>query len=75
MPKGEFKEPEIGAGCEFECAVVEMLSVTAVVALTVTVGEGAKLQLAPVGTPLVQLKVTEPLNPPREVALRLKVAA
>ena len=68
---GEPTNPDVGAGCELECAVVEMVSVTAVVLLTVTVGEGEKLQLAPVGRPVVQANVTAPLKLLMEVALRL----
>ena len=64
-------KPSVGASCEFECAVVEMVRVTAVVLLTMTVGEGEKLQLAAAGTPLVQVKVTAPLKPLMEFALRL----
>src|SRR5262249_26824686 len=66
--------PSVGAGCELECAVVEIVRVTAVELLTVTAADGEKLQLAAVGTPFVQAKVTVPLKPLMEVALRLKVA-
>ena len=51
--------------------MVEIVSVTAVELLTVTAADGEKLQLAAVGTPLVQAKVTVPLKPLMEVALRL----
>ena len=63
--------PEIGAGCELECAVVEMVSVTAVVLLTATDPDGEKEQVAAVGTPLVQANVTVPLNPFIADALKL----
>jgi hypothetical protein len=68
---GELTNPEVWAGCELECAVVEMVSVTAVVLLTATDADGEKEQVAAVGTPLVQANVTVPLNPFIAEALRL----
>jgi len=74
--KGELTDPEVGAGCELECAVVEMVSVTAVgvVPLTLTDAEGAKVQVAAAGTPLVHANATVLLNPSTAEALRLYVA-
>ena len=63
-PNGGASDPEVGAGCAAECAVVEIVSVTAVVAvpLTVTEDEGEKEeQLAFVGTPLLQARLIVPL--------------
>jgi len=60
---GGLMKPEVGAGCELERAVVEIVSVTAVVLLTATDADGANEQVAAVGTPLVQAKATVPLNP------------
>src|SRR5437762_2772682 len=44
--KGVLTKPELGAGCEFEWAVVEMVSVTAVVPFTVTEAEGENEHVA-----------------------------
>lgn len=65
--------PEVGAGCELECAVVEMVSVTTVgvVPLTLTDAEGEKVQVAAAGTPVVQANDTFPLKPFTDEALRL----
>ena len=73
MLNGEFVYADVGAGCELECAVVEMLSVTAVgdVPLTLTDADGEKLQVAAEGNPLVHAKATVPLNPATGDALRL----
>ena len=68
---GDVTNPAVGAGCELECAVVEMVSVTTVVLLTVTDAAGEKEQVAAVGTPLVQAKLTVPLNPFIADAVRL----
>jgi len=51
-----------------------MVSVTAVVVLTATDVDGEKVQLAAVGNPLVQAKVTVPLKPSTADALKLYVA-
>ena len=52
---------------------MEIVSVTAVglVPLTLTDAVGEKAQFVAVGRPLVQAKVTVPLNPPTDDALRL----
>ena len=70
---GELTNPDVGAGCELECAVVEMVSVTAVgvVPLTVTDADGENVQLAAVGSPLVHANATALLNPSTADALRL----
>ena len=72
-PDGQLTDPEVGAGCELECAVVEMVSVTTVgvVPLTLTDAEGEKVQVAAAGTPVVQANDTFPLKPFTDEALRL----
>ena len=77
MPlNGELTNPDVGAGCELERAVVEIVSITVVgvAPLTVTDAEGENAHVAAVGTPLVQANVTVPLKLFTADAVRLNVA-
>ena len=62
---GGMSAPDVGLGCEVECGVVAMFSVTVVAVdpLTEMELDGEKVHVASVGSPPVQASATVPLKP------------
>src|SRR5689334_23806575 len=64
LPSGKRTLPTVGAGCNRECAVVEIVRVTGVTVAPLTATElGENEQEAPPGRPAVQASVTVPAKP------------